>query len=100
MGTFLLVVFLLYFFPTWIALFRGKRNKGSIFVLNFFLGWTLVGWVVSLAWALAHDGVMVVQSPQSQNSPASELQKLADLKNQGAIPSEEFEAGKKKILNS
>src|SRR5882757_4628229 len=34
---------------------RNKRNVGAIFALNFLLGWTLVGWVVALVWALSHD---------------------------------------------
>jgi hypothetical protein len=37
-----------YFLPSIIALARSKRNTLSIFILNFFLGWTLVGWVIAL----------------------------------------------------
>jgi hypothetical protein len=44
-----------YFLPTIIAITRTKSNTGAILVLNFFLGWTLVGWVVSLVWALSSD---------------------------------------------
>jgi len=40
----------LYFLPTIIG--RNKRNNRAIFALNLFLGWTLVGWVVALVWAL------------------------------------------------
>ena len=40
-----------YFAPTLIALLRGHPNMAPIIVVNFFLGWTLVGWVVALAWA-------------------------------------------------
>jgi hypothetical protein len=42
----------LYFVPTIIALARKQRNTVAIAVLNFFLGWTFVGWVVALVWAL------------------------------------------------
>jgi hypothetical protein len=42
----------LYFLPTVVALVRGVRDQGSIFVINLFLGWLLVGWVVALAMAL------------------------------------------------
>jgi hypothetical protein len=41
----------LYFLPTIVAVTRKVTNQGSIFVINFFLGWTFVGWVVSLAMA-------------------------------------------------
>jgi hypothetical protein len=52
---FLGVGFLLYFLPSIIALARSKRNTLSIFLLNFFLGWTLVGWIVALVWAVKAD---------------------------------------------
>jgi hypothetical protein len=41
----------LYFLPTIVAVRRKVTNQGSVFVINFFLGWTFVGWVVSLAMA-------------------------------------------------
>ena len=44
-----------YFLPTIIAFKRGKRNRGAIFALNLFLGWSLLGWVISLVWALSVD---------------------------------------------
>ena len=45
----------LYFLPTIIAISRHKRNAFAIGALNFFLGWTLIGWIAALIWALAHD---------------------------------------------
>lgn len=42
---------MLYFAPTLIALLRGHPNMAPIIVVNFFLGWSLIGWVVALAWA-------------------------------------------------
>jgi hypothetical protein len=45
----------LYFLPSLVAYRRKKKNAVSIFVVNLFLGWTLVGWVVALAWAVAKD---------------------------------------------
>lgn len=47
----LIVAVLVYFVPTVVAFSRGVPNKGSVLVLNLFLGWTLVGWVVALAMA-------------------------------------------------
>jgi hypothetical protein len=46
------IVLCLYFLPTIIGFLR---NKMAICALNFFLGWTLVGWVVSLVWSLTVD---------------------------------------------
>ena len=41
-----------YFFPSVIAKSRNKKNYWAIWVLNLFFGWTLIGWVASLIWAL------------------------------------------------
>jgi Superinfection immunity protein len=51
--------FVMYFLPSLIALVRGKRDVVAIVVLNFFLGWTVIGWVVALVWALKTDTVVV-----------------------------------------
>jgi hypothetical protein len=40
-----------YFLPTIIATSRKHHNVGTIAVVNFFLGWTFIGWVVALAIA-------------------------------------------------
>ena len=48
---YLVVLVGLYFLPTIIAKSRNVPNFGSIAVINVFLGWTLVGWVVALAMA-------------------------------------------------
>jgi T4 superinfection immunity protein len=47
----LIIVALLYFLPLIIAVSRGVRNQGSVAVINVFLGWTLIGWIVALAMA-------------------------------------------------
>lgn len=45
------VAALLYFVPTIVAFARKHANVGPIAVINVFLGWTLVGYAVALAWA-------------------------------------------------
>lgn len=55
-----------YLLPTTIAIIRRRTNTGAIFVLNLFLGWTLVGWVVALVWAVATDQQNQKQTTQSQ----------------------------------
>ena len=51
-----LVVGGLYFIPSIVALMREHPSRAGIIILNIFLGWTLVGWVVSLAWAASSTG--------------------------------------------
>lgn len=38
--------------PTFIGIRRGAPDMGSALVINLFLGWTVIGWVVALAMAL------------------------------------------------
>lgn len=45
----------IYFLPSIIAAARSKRDLLSIFLLNFFLGWTAIGWIVALVWAVKAD---------------------------------------------
>jgi hypothetical protein len=51
---------LLYFVPTVIAFVKNKANKVAILVLNIFLGWSLIGWVVALVWAVSEEPKQVV----------------------------------------
>lgn len=53
--------FVLYFLPSIIALVRSKRDLFAIFLLNFFLGWTFIGWIVALVWAVKTDYVVIVR---------------------------------------
>ena len=43
----------LYFLPAIMGC--RKRNATAILVLNIFLGWTFLGWVVALVWATTKD---------------------------------------------
>ncbi len=54
-----------YLLPTTIAIIRKRTNSVAIFVLNLFLGWTLIGWVVALVWAVATDA----PKPATQQTP-------------------------------
>ena len=45
----------IYFLPTIIAAARGNRNTSAIGVLNFFAGWTFIGWIGALVWALCAE---------------------------------------------
>ena len=49
------------FLPFIVALARSKRDVLGIFLLNFLLGWTVIGWVVALIWATRQDVVYVVR---------------------------------------
>lgn len=50
-----------YFIPGSIAFARRRSNTAAIFALNFFLGWTVLGWVVALVWSLMEDNKKTIQ---------------------------------------
>ena len=51
METFALLYVGGYLVPTFVAIYRSMPNKGSVIVVNVFLGWTFIGWVVALSMA-------------------------------------------------
>jgi hypothetical protein len=51
----------MYFLPSIIALARSKRDLVAILLLNIFLGWTVIGWIVALVWAAKQDAPMMVR---------------------------------------
>jgi hypothetical protein len=51
--SFILFLVLMYWLPTVIAIVRQTPSAIGIAVFNFFLGWTGIGWLFALIWALA-----------------------------------------------
>jgi hypothetical protein len=44
---------IIYFLPSIIALARASAlNFLGVLILNFFFGWTIIGWFLALIWAL------------------------------------------------
>ncbi|MBV4500361.1 superinfection immunity protein [Pseudomonas shirazensis] len=56
-----------YMLPTIEAGLRKSNNLGAIAALNFFLGWSLLGWVAALVWAFKNPSPVVItaHSPES-----------------------------------
>lgn len=52
---FLLGALLLYATPSIVAFTREHMNFIPILILNLFFGWTVLGWVVCLAWSFSSD---------------------------------------------
>jgi hypothetical protein len=112
-----------YFLPTIIAIMRGKSNAGGIFVLNLLLGFTVIGWIGALIWALSSDNrptVIVNNAPPAYspgypgqqtnptvrpNAPSAatpdkfdQLRRLKQLHDEGVLTDEEFNKQKAAIL--
>lgn len=91
-----IIILVLYFVPAVTAYENKKKNRKSILVINLFLGWTFIGWIVALAMAVGKDTEK--QTFEASKSAADELAELFKLKEQGAITEEEFKAHKSKLL--
>jgi hypothetical protein len=48
---FVIVALAVYFLPTIVAWRRQHQSETAIMVLNLFLGWTFLGWLIALVWA-------------------------------------------------
>jgi len=106
----------IHFIPTIIAVGKEHPSKGAIFAVNLFLGWTLLGWVGALIWALSspakvqrvveedifindYQNRAYSQSPSDFYSVSDEIKKLGDLKNDGLLTDAEFRNKKQQLLN-
>lgn len=68
----ILLVFLLYFLPYLVG--RKKKNATSILILNFFFGWSVIGWVVALVWATTKEDLNLKKCPKCAEEVKAEAQ--------------------------
>ena len=64
---FLIVPLFLYFLPAFLA--RKRSDFTAIFVLNLFAGWTFIGWIIALVWALSSGEQRQVAVPAQLGAP-------------------------------
>ncbi len=89
----LILLFVLYFIPTWIAIKKQHSNKTAIILINLLAGWMILGWFIALIWAIKKP-----ENQQDNLNTADEIEKLHNLKEKGIISEAEFESKKRKIL--
>ena len=93
-GLILLVVFaggvLLYFLPLFVAGVRSVVHVPGIAILNLFLGWTLIGWVAALVWAVSSPldavGQARAKARQEPVTPVQALKRLVKPDGRAAAP--------------
>lgn len=64
----LIVGLVAYFLPALVANHRGRDGQGLIAVLNFLLGWTVLGWVVLLIVAFTGESAATRKQREEQLS--------------------------------
>lgn len=93
-----------YFIPSIHGKNRRHPNLQSIVLLNIFLGWTLVGWVVALVWSASAiappEPIRVKSTEVPEPDKYQQLEKLGSLKERGLITDDEYQAEKSRLLSS
>ena len=74
----IVISLIFYFLPTVIAMLRGKSNTFAILLLNLFLGWTFIGWIVALVWSVTSDNKpqTIIVNNNSSIEPKNEFKTL------------------------
>ena len=72
-GSFFVLAPALYLLPTYEAWSRQHVNLAPIALVNLLLGWTLLGWVAALVWALkrAEPVALAEESPAAPLKPTT-----------------------------
>lgn len=69
------MIIFFFFLPTVVAMARRHRSAGAVFALNLLLGWTFIGWVVALIWALTSQRPVYLQVAPAAPPPAPRARK-------------------------
>lgn len=57
-----------YMLPTIEAWLRKSSNLSAIAAVNFFLGWSLLGWVAALVWAFKNPSPVIVSDAPTERA--------------------------------
>lgn len=93
-GIFLVV----YYLPIIIAIKRRHQNIIGLGILNFFFGWTIIGWFAALIWSVSHNESSSNAKVKPNTSVGEELERLARLREEGHLTQEEFKKEKRRLL--
>ncbi len=95
------LIIALSFMPFIIALCRNHNDTLLIFLVVFFLGWTIIGWIIAFIWSLSSNVQGSINtSNQIQKSLTDKLNELNFLLRKKVITQEEYDIQKKKILEN
>lgn len=93
----------IYLFPSYIG--RKHRNQKAIFIINILLGWTFLGWIVSLVMGRKASSKTMNNYykkniiEQTDEYYENEIQKLKDLYYNGFLRQREFLFEVTELLN-
>jgi len=82
---FFIVAPVFYFLPTYEAWNNKHQNLTSIGLLNLFLGWTLVGWVIAIVWAFKRHETAEVPTNPVEWTPLPTTTVMTDAEREGGL---------------
>lgn len=88
-----LLILLLYFLPTIIGLGRQHKRVISIFFMNLFFGWTLIGFILILIWSLSTEKdpyTINIINEVSGNRAEEKIRQLKQLRESNVITEEVY----------
>jgi multisubunit Na+/H+ antiporter MnhB subunit len=62
---------MMYVLPTLLAFRRDRQKKWKIAAINLLLGWTLIGWVVSMLMTYAYEPPRDGEPPDTERVPGT-----------------------------
>lgn len=72
----LILVVIFYFLPSVIAGTRNANHQGAIFFINLLFGWTILGWIAALIWAIVEAPEVVANPWSAAPAPVSEYKPM------------------------
>jgi len=100
------VLLVVYFIPAIVAILGRHRRWLLITLIDLLFGWTVIGWFIAIALLATRRGPEPVVPPvapppiPASSSRAEQLERLAALRDRGALTEEEFATEKAKLLGA
>jgi len=99
---FLLLLAAIYFLPSIVAVYKEHSSAGAVAALNLFLGWSLLGWIIAIVWALSDPTKTIAKKMDTMHrlERGAILRELALLRDQGVLSDEEFTERKREVMEN
>jgi hypothetical protein len=102
------VLLVVYFIPAIVAILGRHRKWLLITLIDVMFGWTVIGWFIALGLLATRRKSEPIYREVASDAPyapatesrVAELQKLAALRDSGALTQEEFAAEKARLLGN
>ena len=90
------LIIVVYFVPALVAKQRDTENVEAIFLVNLVFGWTVLGWIAGLIWAIVEEVKVksAIDSSYAPTADAAQTETLPDAMRWGPRIEKRTDAGK------